>query len=223
MAEKRSRVGETKRQLYSTQQLIDRTVDLPEDYESLEKIYRTLAKAADQRLVRLERAADLPDFGHATQWAYARAQRDIEEWSGEGATRFNTKPPANKAKLTQKIEDIRTFLSSPTSTKKGIKDTLKKRADTLNDKYGTNFKWNEVGKFFQGSLGKKLDSRYGSDTILYVVAKLQKNKSKILKAMKDTKKKDIRVPDSDTVLEKITNRVINKYGKEVAEFLKDSK
>ena len=220
---KGSRAGYQKRQKYALTELLDRAKDLPEDYNELVSAYRTLAKAADQRLVRLEKAAQEPNYGNATQWAYARAQRDIKEWSGEAATRFNTKPPASKAQLTRKIEDIRTFLNSPTSAKKGIKESLKKRADTLNKKFGTDFKWDDIGKYFEGNLAKKLEQIYGSKTILRMIAAMQKKKKAIIEAIDKSKKEDIRTPDSNKMVEKMMNKVIKKYGKEVKEFLQPTK
>lgn len=220
---KGSRANYQKRQKYSLAELLDRSKDLPNNYDDLVSAYRTLAKAADQRLVRLERAAQEPNFGNATQWAYARAQRDIKEWSGEGATRFNTKPPAREGELRRKIEDIRTFMLSPTSTKKGIKESLKKRADTINKKFGTDFKWDDIGKYYQGNLAKKLEQIYGSKTVLRMIAAMQKKKSDVIKAIEQSKQTDVRVPDSNKMVEKMMNKVIKKYGKEVKEFLQPSR
>ena len=220
---KGSRASYQKRQKYALAELLDRSKDLPDNYDDLVSAYRTLAKAADQRLVRLEKLALEPNYGNATQWAYARAQRDIKEWSGEGATRFNTKPPAREGELRRKIEDIRTFMLSPTSTKKGIKESLKKRADTLNKKFGTDFKWDDIGKYFEGNLAKKLEQIYGSKTIMRMIAAMQKKKKAIIDAIDKSKKEDIRTPDSNKMVEKMMNKVIKKYGKEVKEFLQPAK
>lgn len=202
---------------YKLDQIMNPFFDMPETYEETVKVYRTLAKAADQRLVRLESYEHDPNFKTATKWSYARAMRDIEQWSGEQAKRFNTAPPASKAMLEAKIEDIKTFLSSPTSTKKGIKDILQRRADTLNQEYGTNFKWNDVGTFFESELAEKMDTKYASETMLSIVASLQKNKTKILKEMKKAQDTNQKVPDK--MVEQLVRDVLDNYGKEVREYL----
>lgn len=217
---KGSRAGYQKRQKFSLSDLLDSSKDLPNNYNDLVSAYRTLAKAADQRLVRLERYAKDPEYGHATQWAYARAQRDIKEWSGEGATRFNTAPPAREGELRKKIEDIRTFLRSPTSTKKGIKETLQKRAETLNKDWGTKFKWDDVGKFFDSKLNEKLRRDYGSKTVMRILARLQRNSKDIIKTLEATSKADIRTPDASTMVDKMVNNALKKYGSEILEYLK---
>ena len=88
--------------------------------ESIERYYRRIAKVADQRLVRLEQLAGQEGYGNATQWAYRRAMSDIETWSGEGAKRFHTKPPESLSAMRAKINDIKTFLGSESSTKSHI-------------------------------------------------------------------------------------------------------
>ena len=202
---------------YTLDQIMNPFFDMPETYEETVKVYRTLAKTADQRLVRLEAYEHDPNFKTATKWAYARAMRDIKQWSGEQAERFNTAPPESLSALQAKIEDIKTFLASPTSTKKGIKNILQKRADTLNEEYGTKFKWNDVGTFFESELAEKMDESYASKTMMKIVASLQKNKKEILKELKASQDKDQRVPDE--MVEKLVRDVLENYGQEVVDYL----
>ena len=205
---------------YKLDQIMNPFFEMPETYEETVKVYRTLAKTADQRLVRLEAYEYDPNFKNATKWSYARAMRDIQQWSGEQAKRFNTAPPESMAALQAKIEDIKTFLSSPTSTKKGIKEILQRRADTLNEEYGTNFKWNDVGTFFESELAQKMDSDYASKTMIKIVASLQKNKKEILKELKAAQEKDQRVPDD--MVEKLVQDVLQNYGQEVIDYLEST-
>lgn len=202
---------------YKLDQIMNPFFEMPETYEEVVKVYRTLAKTADQRLVRLEAYEYEENFKNATKWSYARAMRDIQQWSGEQATRFNTAPPKTMAGLRAKIEDIKTFLESPTSTKKGIKDILQRRADTLNQNYGTNFKWNEIGSYFESELAAKLDSEYGSKTVMKIVASLQKNKKEVIREIQDAQEKNKRVPDS--MVDKLVRDVLQNYGKEVLDYL----
>lgn len=143
-------------------------------YDDLLKDYRQLAKKADQRLVRLEKLSGQEHYNAVLKYAYARAQKDIASWSGEGATRFNTKPPANIQQLQAKINDIKQFIDMPTSSKSGITQVYKNRANTVNDLYGTNFKWQDLANYYESDLYRKLDKEYGSKTQLQVLNTLKK-------------------------------------------------
>ena len=164
--------------------------------ESVEHWYRRLAKTADQRLVRLESYKYDKNFKTATKWAYNKAIKDIHKWSGSEADRFNVAPPESKEKLLSKINDIRSFLESPTSTKKGIIDVYKKRADTINERYGTNFTWQQLAKYYTSGEAEKWDSKFGSKTALKTIAVIQGNGKKLIDKIKAHDKKDVRVDDS---------------------------
>lgn len=82
-----------------------------------EQNYRRLAKVADQRLVRLESYAHDKGYKEVKNFAYNRALSDINNWT-KGGKRFNTRPPKNQHQMIAKINNILTFLNSPTSTKK---------------------------------------------------------------------------------------------------------
>ena len=200
---------------YKTKDILKPGFEMPTDRAGIESVYQTLAKSADERLVRLERYEKEPNFGNATQWAYARAQRDITAWSGEFATRFNTAPPKSTAQLRAKIEDIKTFLRSQTSTKSGIKKSLQKRADTLNREYGTNFTWEDMATFFESKLADGLENKPGSDTFMRSIGFIQKNKDEILQAINDNKTKDIKVP------KKMLGAVVRKLLKDNGPAVKD--
>lgn len=122
-------------------------------YEQLLKEYRRLAKRADQRMVRLEGYRHDAGMSNILSYAYATAQKAIRHWSGDKAMRFNTAPPKTEQGLIQKIADINAFLNAPTSTKKGILDVYKKRAEAVNRTfYGTDKKkylsWQEWANFW---------------------------------------------------------------------------
>lgn len=176
--------------------------------ESLVQYYRRLAKTADQRMVRLEKASQEPYFKVATEWAYAKATRDILKWIPPGDNkstklRFNTKPPEGED-LIAKINDIKSFLSSPTSSKQGIINVYKKRADTVNKKYGTNFTWKQLAKYYDSGQAELWDAKFGSKTALLTIASLQKNKKKLVKAIKEADRKDIRIDSKDSSMIKKT-------------------
>ena len=176
--------------------------------ETLVQYYRRLAKTADQRMVRLEKASEEKYFKVATEWAYAKATRDILKWIPPGDNkstklRFNTKPPEGED-LIAKINDIKSFLSSPTSSKQGIINVYKKRADTVNKKYGTNFTWKQLAKYYDSGQADLWDAKFGSKTALMTIASLQKNKKKLVKAIKEADRKDIRINSKDSSMIKKT-------------------
>lgn len=160
--------------------------------EVIEKEYFRLAKVADQRLRALEKYEQSPDFKVATKWAYAKAQRDIKSWGG--LNRFGTGKNAIKGltdkELEMKIADINKFLQSKSSTKKGIKETFIKRTNTFNKRYGTNVSWQEFANFVKSDAFKKLDSMFGSKTIMEVFHKSRKmDKDEAQKIIDDSNSK----------------------------------
>lgn len=165
------------------------------DYNELLKEYRKLAKRADQRLVRLESYKYDKGFKTATKWAYSKAMRDIKTWSGDNAKRFNTKAPETIQGLKAKIQDIKNFLDAPSSTKKGIIKVYKKKADTINKKYGTSFTWESLAKYFLSGTAEKLDAAYGSKTALKSIAEIQKHEKSEIKAIQESDSKHLQVDD----------------------------
>ena len=178
--------------------------------ETLQQYYRRLAKTADQRLVRLESYEHDKYFKPAIQWAYAKAQKDIQKWQNKGPEdkqlRFNTAPPKGEEQLLAKINDIKSFLQSPTSTKQGIINVYKKRADTLNRKYGTQFTWQSLAKYYESGQAEAWDAKFGSKTALKTIAQLQKQDKKVKEAIKKAEAKDIRVDNS--VLQKTVDMAL---------------
>lgn len=220
---------------YTTKQIMTPGFSMPDSYDELVKVYKTLAKTADQRLVRLEQYAEEANFQNATQYAYARARRDIESWAITASQkrgysiqqenpRFNTAPPVTKSGVMAKIKDIQTFLSAPTSTKTGIKEIYLKRAQTINEKYGTNFTWEDIGSFFDSTMYNSLDNKYDSATIVEAWGVIQNNKKLVNKIMKE-KDKHIKVKDrtkiesGDPMLDKAVYDIVNHYSKSTVRLL----
>lgn len=201
-------------------------------YAALVKEYRTLAKRADQRLVRLERYAGQEKYKNILQYSYARAQRDIKSWSGPGANRFNTKPPSNINSLQGKINDIKHFLQSASSSIKPTKDnavrnekgqiigggidlTYQKRADTLNQKYGTDVTWENVGSMFESALYRKLSKKYSSKTAVRIIGKLQGNEKKVVKSFNKHQPVNIKIT-GELPLEEAVNKTLRYYKKDIS-------
>ena len=188
--------------------------------ESIQGYYRRIAKVADQRLVRLERLADQAGYGNADQWAYKKAMRDISTWSGDAATRFNTKPPENIKQLQAKINDIKAFLGAPSSTKSGIQRVYQSRANTINNKYGTNFSTGDLEDLFSSAFWKKVDAKkIDSDTVMkaigYITERIEKDPAKrsneeILKGLQATARKRKEVPEfsGDPIIDSVVTDIL---------------
>ena len=168
--------------------------------------YKKLAKRADQRMVRLEQAAKRGgEMSAATEYSYRKAQRDAEYYSAGKSKRFNAQTPKNNKVLRAKINAINDFLESPTSTVSGIKNIYKKRAEALNATYGTNFRWQDLGDFFESATWKKLISEIPSDLVMKAYARLKKSGDKLIQEIKDNPSKQVA---DDEVQDFILKRLI---------------
>lgn len=172
------------------------------EYTDLLAKYKRLAKRADQRLVRLERYADLPFYKGIKQYSYAEAVKAISKVNPNGR-RFNANIPTTSAGLQRQIKAVEKFLASPTSTKRGITAIYAKRAKTLNRTLGTDFTWQQLAVFFDSGLAVKLDAKLGSKTMLQTIYKMALKKGEILRAIRDSNEKDLRIDDNEAVNRKI--------------------
>jgi hypothetical protein len=186
------------------------------EYDSLVAEYRRLAKRADQRLVRLEAYSHDKGFKTAKQWAYARAQKDIAHWGG--GKRFNTAPPKSKAQLKAKISDIKQFLESETSTKRGIVNVYKRKANTMNKRYGTHFTWENLATYYKSGLAEKMNNSFGSKTALKVIGTMQKNDKDVIKAIKEHSEKNLQLSDNKIINTKI-NDFLGENGLDISKLL----
>ena len=171
------------------------------DRKELLKEYRKLAKVADQRLVRLESYQHDKNFKVATLWAYPKAMKYIERWSGAGAKRFNTKPPESDVDLLKKIADIKEFIDMKSSTKQGIIEFYKKKAYTINENNQTNFTWQQIGELFEdgGAWDTLRENMFGSDTIFTTIGNYQQNKDDVVKGILDEVNKVTRLDNKQPI------------------------
>ena len=145
-----------------------------EKYKALMSEYRQLAKRADQRLVRLEKRANSgQEWKAVTKYAYANAMEEIRRFSGAEAKRFNVKPPNTTQMLQAKINAMKRFLESPTSTTTGIRRTYEKRVNTINKEYGTDFTWEELKEFFEAyKAGDKVQAEKELGDLLFAAVNI---------------------------------------------------
>lgn len=120
----------------------------------LEKAVRRAAKAANQRLLRLERA------GKNTSGAYKMAMSHLE-----GRRRFYERTDKRSlAELRTEYASLRSFISAKTSTIQGIKEAGDKRYQTAVERgyQGTFEEWErDVRKYF----AEHVEALFSSDVI----------------------------------------------------------
>ena len=142
--------------------------------ETLNQWYKRLGKSVDRRLERLKEASKKPFYENATNYAYEYAMNELHRINGDAAKRFETLPPLNARKREQMMEVMKTFLTMQTSTPGGITAMYKKRANTVNDRYGTNFTWQEINTYFDTAQNEKWAKKFGSKTALKVIGRIQR-------------------------------------------------
>lgn len=187
--------------------------------------YKRIAKAADNRLRRLEELSRDPKYKEVTEWAYKVAQKDIRDMFGSDARRFNKKLPANLNTVYKDINRVLNFLNAPTSTKKQIDEIFVKRANTIREKYDVDMSWSKTATVFDTVLWKKTGARKASATALKAIGVIQKNKAQIKRALKENKPISIILPSDkdgkkDINLEATINHFLRYYKKDVKSLLK---
>lgn len=181
-----------------------------ETKEALLSEYKTLAKKADRRLRSLEaEVVKNEGFKQATEWAYARAMRDIQTRFGLEATRFDKKLPKayTKQMILGAISDVQTFLSSKSSTVTGIKQTYIKQADTMSKQLGTTVTAADIKALFDSGTWDKLRGKMTSAQIWKRLATLKKDASKIKKEIQEASAKTDYKPSAEEVRDAIMEKL----------------
>lgn len=175
--------------------------------ERLLQEYHKMAKAADRKLRNLEKLEADQGFKDATRFAYARAQKDIEARFGSGQSRFDKKLPEmySKRQIISAMNDVQRFIESPSSSKKGIIDVYKQRADTLSKKYGTKITWKDMAVLFENSTFDKLVSKMTSDQVFKQIRKQKKQRSKIIKEIQEASRKISHISEEDVMKQIVKN------------------
>lgn len=173
-----------------------------ETYDDLVRELKSLAKKADQRMLRLERLEGQRGFEHVTSFSYSKAAAEIERFSGtlkEGQKpRWNRATPKTKQEVQAKIAAIQRFLGSETSTKTGVKRGYQRRARTLKSEYGVDVPWQDLGKFFESPAYQKLVSIIpGSKTVVRTLGTLRRNKKAIEDAIEKGKVQNLNISGLD--------------------------
>lgn len=181
--------------------------------ETDEQYYKRLAKVVDQRLVRIEAlsglrgGAPVPGYDYAYKYAYRKALEALPT----DQIRFNaTIPKPGTFEWRERVNAMRNFIMSPSSTKSGIKKTFINKAKTINSRYGTNFTGEELADFFSRGDWDKLYKDYGSDTIFIAIGKIQQLDDKLRQGL--DKLKDITAgPEDEVALQILRQRNLSLY------------
>lgn len=160
--------------------------------------YHRLAKAADQRMRRLEALNGQEGYKNILRYSYSSAAKDMEKYGGR---RWDKKPPEIRQLYVEKIMDMRRFLESPTSTKYGIQEVYQQRANTINQKYGTDFTWQDLADYFgKGQADKLAKDGYGSKTALYAIGMIKSTQKKLVDGIKSNANVTMEGPVTDAAL-----------------------
>lgn len=152
--------------------------------------YKRLSKRADSRLRALENLSNEPGFENVKKFAYERAMKDIRSWSGEDVKRFNRdmSVDTNANSLKRRINDVKRFLNSSTSTKTDILKNYQSRADKINKFTGgkTNFKWQDLANVFEHAKENKWYED-GGKTYLIAVDYMKNNEDSLIESLEQEK------------------------------------
>ena len=147
--------------------------DIMSDYYRMPKTkagvladYGKLTRLANDRLREIEKRAATDGLTSLTQYAYKRAVHDLQ-----GATRFASKEKIenlNYNAIVKRMNDMRRFLRSKSSTTRGVKSMYSQNASRFNKKYGTNFTQEEYDKIwdFYGN-NPDIAEYFPSEEIIY--------------------------------------------------------
>ena len=186
--------------------------------ESEMHYYRRLAKTADERLVRLESYKHDKGFAGVEKMAYGRAMEDLKMFGG--GTRFNTKPPEDRRQFREKIMAMRYFLQSPTSTKQGIIETYKKRADSINKTYfgGKDvISWQDLENYFgKGKADEDSKNTPNSRTVMQAIGMIKDTSDRWVEGVRKRRSVKTAGPVTDAAID-----ILRRNG--APEFLKMTK
>lgn len=188
-----------------------------QEYQELAKEARKLAKRANQRMVRLERYAQEKKYRGALDFSYDIAQKKITALYGKQGEnlRFTENQKLvqvsdgnkyltgsdlykqNVYMLRHKINAMKEFLESESSTKVGLKTVYDKRAHTIStaskfglSDMGLSLTADDLQRFFDSKKQEKLMKMVGSLNMFVVAAvmkdhKLGSNKKDLVKFLKE--------------------------------------
>ena len=185
--------------------------------------YEKMRRLANDRLANIEDAKETKEgLENVLKYAYKRTVHDLN-----GATRFPTMKSIedlNYNSVVGKLNAMRRFLKSETSTIRGVQATYKRSANAFNKKYGTDFSPSDLAKFFNKDTGLyekiKNSTDYGSETIMLAIAEIKANREE--KLLELNALKDAHIEVEDKLVQQAIDDILNQYGDEVGELVNES-
>lgn len=167
----------------------------------LEKEIKPMLREANMKLLNLETLSKQEGFEGVKDYAYYNAMRDIRSIRGEEFKRFNM--PKNTHQLEKTKRSLEKFLGATTSTKKGIVGVYEKNAASLNEKFGSNYSWQQMGQFLKSAGFEDLKREYDSETAIIMLKALFENqnlsKQEFEEKLSNHQVKGLDEVDSDTL------------------------
>ncbi len=141
----------------------------------LENEVKPMLQEANMKLLNLETLSKKEGFEGVKDFAYYNAMRDIRALRGEEYKRFNM--PKNTHQLEKTKRSLEKFLGATSSTKAGIVDIYERNAASLNDKFGSNYTWQQMGQFLKAAGFEDLKKEYDSETAIIMLKALFENQN----------------------------------------------
>lgn len=141
----------------------------------LENEVKPMLQEANMKLLNLETLSKKEGFEGVKDFAYYNAMRDIRALRGEEYKRFNM--PKNTHQLEKTKRSLEKFLGSTSSTKAGIVDIYERNAASLNEKFGSNYTWQQMGQFLKAAGFEDLKKEYDSETAIIMLKSLFENQN----------------------------------------------
>lgn len=180
--------------------------------ESYDHYYRNLVDMANRRMRRLvEMEKNDPLYKGVTNFAYKKAVADIKALTGKEMKGFSVALPKTKTgevdrrSADRRLNAVKQFLESATSTRGGINKVFQQRAKALNESMGTNFTWQEMVRFWNNERSQVEFKKMASSTFIKAMASIKKfTKPEEIQKVLD---KDIQVND-DQIIDEVAKRLL---------------
>ena len=182
------------------------------DSETMKKELKKLSIEADKKLRKLEKLSQKKGYENVKEFAYRRAMKDIRYWSEGSKRSFKSMMKTDNINSLQgQINAVKRFLDAPTSAKKSIDDLFKRRANSLNENYGTNFEWQDLANVFDRA-DENVYYQKGAKSYLKAVSYLKDNEAEIMDDIFDLSMGEKVIRTGNKKVDKLIGEILEKEG-----------
>lgn len=182
------------------------------DSATMKQELKRLSIEADKKLRKLEKLSQKKGYENVKEFAYRRAMKDIRYWSDGNKRSFKSMMKTDNINSLQgQINAVKRFLDAPTSAKKSIDELFKRRADTLNENYGTNFSWQNLANVFDRADENVFYLR-GAKSYLKAVSYLKDNEAEIMEDIYDLSMGEKVIRTGNNKVDKMIQNILDKEG-----------